>query len=165
MLEGARRVDERPHEAFHALTRHQRIDLAECCCPVDSELAEAVLRKGGSVHRLGLWNGYDLSKDSGTAAAEELIKKHLPRFNHFSPPCTPFSSMQNANMKTEEQRRTLCQLRRWGVKVLENVAKLVKLCLSLELEVSVERPATSSHMRFSDVFSDLWGTTTRAISV
>ncbi len=156
MLEGARLVDERPQEAFHALTRHQRIDLAEFCCPVDSELAEAVLRKGGAVHRLGLWNGYDLSKDSGTAAAAELIKKHLPRYNHFSPPCTPFSSMQNANMKTEEQRRKLSQLRRRGVKVLENVAKFMKLCLSLDLDVSVERPVASSHLRFSEVFADLW---------
>ena len=85
----------------------KRIDLLELCAPWDSPLAAAVERQGGTVLRLGLHNGYDMSTRRGLLGALAVVRRVRPRYVHMSPPCFPFSVMQNANQRTPEQIEAL----------------------------------------------------------
>ena len=112
---------------FRALGK-ERLDLLEVCAPWDSPLGKAVQEAEGTVERLGLHNGYDLSTRSGTQKAMEFMRRHRPRHVHFSPPCLPWSPMRNA-CQTEAQYMKLLEDRVYGRKILKNCRKLLELQL------------------------------------
>lgn len=64
-------------------------NLLELCAPWDSPLAAAVERQGGTVMRLGLHNGYDMSTGRGLLDALTVVRRVPPRSVHMSPPCFP----------------------------------------------------------------------------
>ena len=84
-----------------------RLDLVEVCTPQDSGLVQAIREDGRQGTRLSIWNGFDLATTKGLNRTLEYLRLHKPRRVWWSPPCTPFSVVQNANQRTEEQVKKL----------------------------------------------------------
>lgn len=121
------KFDRETVELFDELCCPERVDLMEVCAPWDSPLSEAVERLGGTTVRLGLHNGFDMSTKSGLRKALALLRRVKPRYVHLSPPCFPFTIMQNANQRTPEQKQQLEMKRNHGRKILENCCKLLEV--------------------------------------
>lgn len=114
-------------DCFSSVTGKRQLDLLEVCAPWDSPLAEAVERHGGTVFRIGLHNGFDLGTRAGLLKAIFALKRLKPRYVHVSPPCFPFSTMQNANQNTPEQREALHMKRQAGRRILRNCCRLLEI--------------------------------------
>ena len=63
----------------------------------------------GSAHRLSIWNGYDLTTNSGLKAVFDKIDVLRPEHVWLSPDCGPYSIMQNVNQRTPEQCEALAE--------------------------------------------------------
>ena len=135
--------------------RPSQLDLLEIGCPEDSTLGQAMEKEGGSVFRMGLWNWYDFSRASTVPKAKAFVDEKRPRRVHISPPCTPFSIMQNLNQKDDEQVANLKKKIAWGTKVMDNMIELARYALSKGCEVSLEQPANASSWRTVKSLMDL----------
>ena len=139
-----RQVHDEVMQAMHVMKGHQ-LDLLEVCSPWDSPLGVEVEKLGGSVMRLGVHNGYDLSTKEGFRRAAKVLRELRPRHVHFSPPCFPWSIMQNLNQRTSEQIKALGEKQRVGRRVLENLLKLGEIqFLELRGDFSGEQPLSAS---------------------
>eukprot|EP00959_Pyramimonas_sp_CCMP1952_P437887 9167303-Pyramimonas_sp.AAC.1 len=69
---------------------------------------------------MGLFNLFDFSKKSSVLKAKELIRTERPRWAHASPPCSPFSALQNGRPNTIESQEKLMKVRKWGRRVMRN---------------------------------------------
>ena len=92
---------------YKSITQRQRLDLIEGCAPIDSPLSATVIKRGGKAERFGLHNAdlFDNSKFSWARTNAEIMK---PRHMWLSPPCTMFSTMQNAspwNKKSDYEKQ------------------------------------------------------------
>ena len=87
---------------------------------------------GGKSMAIGLHNGYDLTTVSGLKKAIALVRKHRPQYIHVSPPCDPWSAMQNCNQRTEDQIQALELKRQVSKRLLRNCRRLLEIQL-LEL--------------------------------
>ena len=85
------------------------LDLLEVCAPWDSPLVKAVQNAGGQAMAIGLHNDYDLATRRGFVRAAQLIRERKPKYLHVSPPCFPWSPLQNCNQKTEQQKQCLSE--------------------------------------------------------
>lgn len=74
----------------------------ELCCEEDSGLTKAIEQRGGRGIRCGLFNGCDLSKQSGFNKVKTLIEEEKPDAVWVALPCGPTSSIQELNMLTPE---------------------------------------------------------------
>lgn len=97
------------------------------CAPWDSPLTAEVERQGGKGMRLGPHNGYDLSTRQGFLKAAKVFREYKPRKAHFSPPCFPWTQMQNINQRTPEQCAELMEKRAHSRKMLKNLEKLAEI--------------------------------------
>ena len=118
--------------ALRELVGGHSLDLLEVCAPWDSPLTKAVRDTGGKSMAIGLHNGYDLTTVSGLKKAIALVRKHRPRYIHVSPPCDPWSAMQNCNQRTEDQIQALELKRQVSKRLLRNCRRLLEIQL-LEL--------------------------------
>ena len=84
------------------------------------------------------------------------IDAHRPLHVHGSPPCTPWTIMQNINQRTEEQCARLAKQRRWGRKVILNVLKVLRHALAKGCQVSFEHPVAASSWRMIPELFDFW---------
>lgn len=89
----------------------------------------AVERAGGTAVRIGLHNGYDLSTKAGYHKAAHLVRTLKPKYLHCSPPCFPFSIMQNANQRTQEQVKRLEEKKGLVRKILKHCCSLLEIQL------------------------------------
>lgn len=106
---------------FRELVGLGTLDLLEVCAPWDSPLSQAVRSEGGRAMSIGLHNGYDLKTVAGFKAALALLRKTKPRYLHISPPCDPWTAIQNCNQRTEEQINRLQFKRSESRKLLNTV--------------------------------------------
>ena len=72
---------------------------------------------------IGVHNGYDLTTSAGFRKAPALVRETKPRYMHFSPPCGPWSSMQNMR----RQVQVLAEERQISRKLLKNCCKLMQI--------------------------------------
>ena len=130
--------------SFDAVTGH-RMDLIEVCAPWDSPLTQEVESRGGKAMRLGLHNGYDLSSRQGFLKAAKAVRTNKPRNLHFSPPCFPWSQMQNINQRNPEQCANLQEKREHSRQLLKNLLKLAEIQhYELGGDTSGEQPWTAT---------------------
>ena len=125
------------------------LDLLEVCAPWDSPLCRAVRERGGRAFAIGLHNGYDLTKREGFLRAASLVRECKPRYVHFSPPCDPWTSLQNCNQKTEAQRIRLKSLRGRHTKLIKHCRKLAEIQrfeLNNDLGLDVDRGSLKHHL-------------------
>ena len=76
----------------------------------------------------------------------------------FSPPCTPWTSLQNANQRTELQRERLARQRRWSRKVMRNCIEIAvhAMQLGIGVEVGFEQPGGASSRREVPELAAMW---------
>ena len=115
------------------ILNHTKLDLLEVCAPQDSPLSEAVRNAGGRALSLGLHNGFDLSTRQGFLKAVAVVRDMKPRYVHISPPCWPWSSIQNCNQRTEKQKQDLYEKRCHSKRLLKNCRKLIEVQLEENL--------------------------------
>ena len=77
---------------------------------------QSVRRDEQAARRLSIWNGFDLTTNSGVRAAIEQIDMLDPEHVWLSPDCGPYSQMQNLNQRTEAQREALAAKRKNALK-------------------------------------------------
>ena len=139
-------------DAFCALTKGSQLDLLEVCAPWDSPLCAAVRNAGGHAMSIGIHNGYDLSTPQGYKNALALIRELRPRYAHFSPPCDPWTAMQNCNQKTELQQETLRFKRQQSKKIIQNCRKLLEVQIhELQNQAGGEHPLHAQSWRHTDM--------------
>ena len=68
-------------------------------------------KRESGAQRLAYRNGFDFTTNKGVRAAMEKIEKERPGHARLSLECGPFSSMQNVNQRTPQQREELKQKR------------------------------------------------------
>lgn len=125
-------------KAVQELSQGSTLDLLEVCAPWDSPLCWAVREQGGRAMSIGLHNGFDLTTRSGLKKAAALVRESRPRYMHVSPPCDPWSPLQNCNQRTEEQRYRLQERRRAHLRLLRHCGRLVEIQI-LELNNNERR--------------------------
>ena len=124
------------------------LDLLEVCAPWDSPMCRAVRARGGRAFAIGIHNGFDLTKREGFLRAASLVRTCKPRYVHFSPPCDPWTSLQNCNQKTEAQRIRLKVLRGRHSKLIKNCRKLAEIQrfeLNSDLGLDVDNQCLKHH--------------------
>ena len=131
-------------QALQEILRGARLDLLEICAPWDSPLTKAVEEAGGRAVALGLQNGYDLTTRSGFRKAAQFIREMKPRCVHISPPCFPWSPMQNLNHSRDQIQR-LFELRRKHRKLLHHCRRLAEIQV---LEMNSHLSFDEKHMDF-----------------
>ena len=112
--------------ALCALPTFGRLTMVEACAPEDSNLGQVCQDKGLSFERLGLHNDNDLSKPQGYHKAKFLLDDQRPELLVSSPPCGPWSSMQNANQRDEQQKENLRRKRLKSHRIFEHSRKLIE---------------------------------------
>jgi hypothetical protein len=125
LMAGASMLDLDVARQWNQVCDYGRVDFVEVCCTFESPMSAAANESGFSTMRLGLWNGFDLSRPRGVEKALQWVDYHKPRRAWGSPPCTPWSKAQNWNIGTEEKRAALVEKRRWGRKVIRGTLKVL----------------------------------------
>ena len=99
--------------------------------------------------RLSNWSGHDLATDVGTQRTLEELRLWKPRKVWWSPPCDPFSSLQNINQRTEEQVRKLKAKRRRGWRILRHIKWIIGQLQSEEADIEhyIEQPLRALSLR------------------
>ena len=123
-----KRIEEDTVQAFYELQGVEpNLDLLEVCAPWDSPLVEAVQKAGGHAMAIGLHNDYDLATRRGFVRAAALIRQRKPKYLHVSPPCFPWTPLQNCNQKTDKQKHSLQEKRRYSHRIMLNIKRLCQL--------------------------------------
>ena len=126
---------------FEDLTGSNRLELMEIACEPDSLLASAVQARTGrsdAACRSSLWCGHDLATSAGLSRVLEQIRALKPKRVWVSPPCGPYSPLQNVNQRTPAQVQDLKQKRATAQRIYESTLEIVKICLQLGIHVTVE---------------------------
>ena len=76
---------------------------------------------------IGIHNGYDLSTAHGLKKALALVRDTRPKYLHVSPPCGPWTSLQNANQRNPNQIHRLAEQRLHSRRLIKNCCKLVEV--------------------------------------
>ena len=123
-IEQERRIAQRD---WLDLVKGPQLDLLEVCAPWDSPLVQAIREAGGRALAIGVHNGFDLSTREGFLRAAALLRDCKPKYVHISPPCYPWSILQNANQRNPQQVRDLQEKQRVSRKLLRHCCKLVEI--------------------------------------
>ena len=129
-----------PH-MFEELTGSSRVELMEIACEPDSLLTNAVQARTGrsdAACRSSLWCGHDLATTTGLSRVLEQIYVLQPKRVWVSPPCGPYSPLQNVNQRSPAQIRDLKAKRATAQRIYDSTLEIVKVCLQLGIHVTVE---------------------------
>ena len=106
-------------DTVHQLRAPEGTILLEVACSTDSVLTNMmheISGQSGSAQRLSIWNGYDLTTNSGLKSILDKIDSLKPEHVWLSPDCGPYSIMQNVNQRSPEQCEALAEKRRDALK-------------------------------------------------
>ena len=138
-----------PH-MFGDLIGRDRPELLEVSCDSASVLCDVFntrTKRSEAAIRSALWNGHDLSKPEGLRIVLEQIYSLKPKHVWIALPNQAFSSLQHLNQRTPAQAQDLKAKRALDIQVFEHVMELVKTCIQLGVEVSVELSEKSEGWR------------------
>ena len=129
-----------PH-TFEELTGSSRVEFMEIACEPDSLLTSAVQARTGrsdAACRSSLWRGHDLATTTGLSQVLEQIYALQPKRVWVSPPCGPYSPLQNVNQRSPAQIRELKAKRATAQRIYDSTLEIVKVCLQLGIHVTVD---------------------------
>ncbi|CAK0829538.1 unnamed protein product [Prorocentrum cordatum] len=130
--------------AMCALTTFGRLTMVDARTHEDSNLGEVCDEKGYHYERLGLFNENDLSKPQGYRTAKFLLDEKRPKLFVSTPPCGPWSMMQNVNQRDDRQRDNLRRKRLKSQRIFENNKRLIEhQVLNLNGSALAEQPHNS----------------------
>jgi hypothetical protein len=139
LLQAERQLSQAVENAWGSLVNQDREDFWEICCRPDSTATAEVLKLGGVARRINYEQGFDLSTRSAIDKAIALAHEHRPREALVSLPCTPWSTQQNANQRTPEQRERLFHKRKDAKRMIRLVLELVKVLVSHGCKIAWEQ--------------------------
>ena len=128
-------------QLFQDLAAKGSVALMEVACSPSSILSATVQQTTGhptSAVRCAKWNGCDLSKGSGVKLVLQRIELEEPSLVWISPPCGPFSPLQNANARTEAQRRDLQAKREEAMRIYVGACVVIHYCIQRGTHVALE---------------------------
>ena len=126
---------------FEELIGKDRLEFMEIACEPDSLLTHTFQERAGrsdAACRSSLWCGHDLSKPEGLNLVLEQIYTLRPKHVWISPPCGPYSPLQNTNQRSPAQIQELKAKRLVANRIYESTMMIVKTCVQLGIHVSVE---------------------------
>ena len=128
-------------EIFQGLVQGSRPVLMEVACHPNSRLAaqiqEAAHNDQAAV-RCSVWNACDLDTNDGVRLVLQRLDLERPMHCWISPPCGPFSTMQHANARTEEQRKELEQKRAKAMRAYVGTCIIFHACVQKGIHVTIE---------------------------
>ncbi|CAK0791172.1 unnamed protein product, partial [Prorocentrum cordatum] len=127
-----------------ALTTFGILTMVEARAHEDSNLGQVCDEKGYHYERLGLFNNCDLSKPQGYHKAKLLLDERRPELLVSTPPCGPWSIMQNINQRDDKQKDNLRKKRLKSQRIFENNKRLIEhQVLHLNGSALAEQPRNS----------------------
>ena len=110
--------------------KEEHMDLLEVFCEPTSQLTTSARGAGLKAER---WSkeDFDLSRPAGCQAAMKRLRELRPKRLWLSPPCGPFSVMQNVNQRTPEQIKALTKKREHGFRMWQSCIRLAWLQVEL----------------------------------
>ena len=128
-------------ELFQGLVRGSRPVLMEVACQPNSRLAAQIQETAHNEQaavRCSLWNACDLETNDGVRLVLQRLDLEKPVHCWISPPCGPFSTMQNANSRTEEQKQELQQKRAKAMRAYVGTCIVFHACVQRGIHVTIE---------------------------
>ncbi|CAK0874899.1 unnamed protein product, partial [Prorocentrum cordatum] len=130
--------------AMCALTTFGRLAMVEARTHADSNLGQVCDEKGYHYERLGQFNDCDLSKPQGNHKAKFLLDERRLELLVSTPPCGPWSIMQNINQRDDKQKDNLRKKRLKSQRIFENDKRLIEhQVLHLNGSALAEQPHNS----------------------
>ena len=126
---------------FEELIGSSRLEFMEVACEPNSLLTKTFQDRNGrsdAACRSSLWCGHDLSTKEGLLLVLEQIHTMRPKRVWISPPCGPYSPLQNINQRSPSQVRELKAKRVVACRIYDSTLEIVKTCLQLGIHVAVE---------------------------
>ena len=117
---------------FQDLSGSSRKVLMEVCCESDSVLAHTIQQDAGTeaaASRCSLWNACDVGTSSGVKLVLERIRLEKPQTVWCSPPCGPYSPIQNLNQRNKKQIEELQQKRLEARKIYVGCSIIAHYCI------------------------------------
>ena len=117
----------------------EQLDVLEVFCSPTSMMTQTANNSG---LRAARWtqDDFDLSRPSGCLQAYNRLKELRPKRLWLSPPCGPYSIMQNANQRNPQQIENLQQKRELAFRMWQSCIRLAKLQIELGGMVYIEQP-------------------------
>ena len=113
----------------------------EVCCSPTSVLTSTIQSMTGqtsSASRCSHWNCGDLGYGKGLKLVLQRLEVENPSHVWLSPPCGPFSPLQNVNSRTPEQRAELEKKRAEAMRIYVSCCVIVHMCMQKGIHVTFE---------------------------
>ena len=126
---------------FQDLISSQRTMFLEICCSPDSILTETIQSLTGkpeAASRCSHWNCGDLSTGEGVKHILQRLEIERPVHVWLSPPCGPYSPLQNGNCRTPEQQQALEAKRAEAMRIYVGACIIFHECVQRGIHVSLE---------------------------
>ena len=128
-------------QLFQSLQGMGRLALMEVCCEPDSLLSTAVQKAAGlesAATRCSLFNACDMGTSRGVKLVLERIQVEKPQHVWMSPPCGPYSPIQNLNQRSGEQFERLQQKRLEARRIYVGCSIVFHYCVPEGIHVTWE---------------------------
>ena len=128
-------------ELFQSLVGFERPYLMECACEADSILAstvQTVAKREDAASRCALYNGCDLSSDSGVRLVMQRMDVERPQHVWLRPPGSAFSPLQNSNQADKAQIEALKAKRREAIKIFVGCSCVMHYAIQKGIHVTLE---------------------------
>ena len=128
-------------KVFEGLVTSGRTILMEIACSEGSLLSKEIQNMYGcsqAATRCSIWNGCDLSNNQGVRLVLDRLELERPSHVWISPPCGPFSPLQNTNSRNEAQRTELQAKREEAMRVYVGACIVVHTCVQRGIHVTLE---------------------------
>ena len=128
-------------QLFEGVVNAGRTVLLEVACSEGSLLSsqiQEVCQNPSAALRCSYWNGCDLSTDSGVRLILKRLDLEQPAHVWLSPPCGPYSPLQNVNARSESQKQELCAKREEAMRMYVGSCIIIHACVQRGIHVTFE---------------------------
>ena len=128
-------------QLFQGLAARGKAVLMEVACEPDSILTSCVRTATGredSAMRCSLFNSCDLGTHAGIRLILEHIDREEPSHVWLSPPCGPYSPIQNCNQRSPQQLEALQNKRKEARKLYQGCCIIFRYCVQRGIHVTWE---------------------------
>ena len=125
---------------FEGLVTFGRTVLMEVACSETSLLAKEVQELCGdesAASRCSWWNNCDLATDAGVRLVLNRLELEQPAHVWISPPCGPYSPLQNVNSRTEAQKEDLRLKREAAMRIYVGACVVFHACVQRGIHVTL----------------------------
>ena len=128
-------------QLFQGLATRGKAVLMEVACEPDSIFTSCVRTATGredSAMRCSLFNSCDLGTNAGIRLILEHIDREEPSHVWLSPPCGPYSPIQNCNQRSPQQIEALQNKRKEARKLYQGCCIIFRYCVQRGIHVTWE---------------------------